>query len=83
MAEALLNYRAKGRFHAFSAGNHPKGDVHPLALDILKRNHIPGDGFRSKSWDEFAVAGRLNWISCSLSATAPLRKSVRYGPASR
>ena len=57
IAEALLNYRAKGRFKAFSAGSHPKSDVHPLALEVLKRNHIPGDGFRSKSWDEFARDG--------------------------
>ena len=57
IAEALLNYRGKGRFHAFSAGSYPKGDVHPLALEILKRNHIPAEGFRSKSWEEFASDG--------------------------
>ena len=57
IAEALLNYRAKGRFTAFSAGSHPKERVHPLALEVLKRNHIPAEGFRSKSWDEFARPG--------------------------
>ena len=57
MAEALLTYRAKGRFQAFSAGSHPKGGVHPLALETLKRNHIPAEGFRSKGWEEFARAG--------------------------
>jgi arsenate reductase len=56
IAEALLNHRAKGRFHAFSAGSHPKGEVHPLALETLKRNHTPAEDFRSKSWDEFAGA---------------------------
>jgi len=56
MAEALLNYWGSGRFHAFSAGSHPKGRVHPLALDVLRRNNIPATDARSKSWDEFAAA---------------------------
>jgi protein-tyrosine-phosphatase len=55
LAEAALNHlsRGDGRFRAFSAGSHPKGQVHPLALEVLKQNHIPTDGLRSKSWDEF------------------------------
>ena len=56
LAEALLNHWGGGRFRAFSAGSHPKGDVHPLALDILTRNRVPIEGLRSKSWDEFATA---------------------------
>jgi len=32
IAESLLNSMAGGRFRAFSAGSHPKGDVHPLAI---------------------------------------------------
>lgn len=55
MAEALLNYWGKGRFLAFSAGSHPKGEVHPLALDVLRQNRVPAAGARSKSWDEFAT----------------------------
>ena len=55
MAEALLNFWGRGRFQAFSAGSHPKGDVHPLALDVLHRNRIPADTARSKSWNEFAT----------------------------
>ena len=54
IAEALLNYWGKGRFQAFSAGSHPKGQVHPQAIEILHRNHLPTDNLRSKSWDEFA-----------------------------
>jgi arsenate reductase len=54
MAEALLNYWWKGRFQAFSAGSHPKGQVHPLALALLRRNGVPVDNPRSKSWDEFS-----------------------------
>jgi len=56
LAEALLNYWGKGRFHAFSAGSHPKGQVHPLAIDVLQRNHIPTSSLRSKSWEEFSTA---------------------------
>ena len=55
MAEALLNFWGRGRFQAFSAGSHPKSAVHPLALDVLRRNRIPSDNLRSKSWDEFAT----------------------------
>jgi len=54
MAEALLNFWGRGRFRAFSAGSHPKGEVHPLALEIMERAHLPAEGARSKSWDEFA-----------------------------
>ena len=57
MAEALLNARAGGRFRAFSAGSHPTGRVNPIALDMLSRQGIPTEGYRSKSWDEFAAAG--------------------------
>ena len=55
MAEALLNFWGRGRFQAFSAGSHPKGEVHPLALEVLSRNRIPSEKARSKSWDEFAT----------------------------
>ena len=54
LAEALLNRWGRGRFRAFSAGSHPKGQVHPLALEVLERSHLPTEGLRSKSWDEFA-----------------------------
>jgi arsenate reductase len=57
MAEALLNFWGRGRFRAFSAGSHPKGEVHPLTLEILTRSHLPAEGARSKSWDEFARPG--------------------------
>jgi arsenate reductase len=56
IAESLLNHWGKGRFRAFSAGSRPKGDVHPLTLATLRRYHLPVDGLRSKSWDEFAVS---------------------------
>jgi protein-tyrosine-phosphatase len=55
LAESLLNSLGKGSFRGFSAGSFPKGQVHPLALDLLKRMDLPSEGLRSKSWDEFAA----------------------------
>jgi arsenate reductase len=57
MAEALLNYWGQGRFRAFSAGSKPKGEVHPLTLEVLERAHLPAEGARSKSWNEFSGPG--------------------------
>ena len=54
LAEAILNRQGDGRFRAFSAGSFPKGAVHPAALALLEELGHPTDGFRSKSWDEFA-----------------------------
>jgi arsenate reductase len=54
IAEGLMNSLARGRFKAFSAGSHPTGVVNPFAIEALREVHIPTDGFRSKSWDEFA-----------------------------
>jgi len=57
MAEALIQHWGRGRFAGFSAGSHPKGQVHPMALDALRQAHLPTRGLRSKSWSEFADAG--------------------------
>lgn len=54
MAEALLNYWGHGRFHAYSAGSQPRGKIHPLTLATLERSHLPIEGLRSKSWNEFS-----------------------------
>jgi arsenate reductase (thioredoxin) len=56
IAEGLMNDAARGRFKAYSAGSHPTGVVNPFALEALSELRIPTDGFRSKSWDEFAGA---------------------------
>lgn len=53
--EAILNHEGKDRFRAFSAGSHPRNVVHPCAIDLLDKLGYPTEGFRSKSWDEFAV----------------------------
>lgn len=54
IGEAVLNHLGEGRFKAYSAGSQPKGDVHPLALKVLKEAGIPSDGASSKSWTVFA-----------------------------
>jgi arsenate reductase len=53
MAESILNRIGQGRFEAFSAGSHPTGKVHPIALELLQRYNYPTAHLRSKSWDEF------------------------------
>jgi arsenate reductase len=57
IAESVLNKFGAGRFRAFSAGSFPKGDPHPMALEVLRHGNYPTDGLRSKSWDEFAAPG--------------------------
>lgn len=54
MAEAVLNRAGAGKFKGFSAGSQPKGEVHPYALDLLRKLHYDVTGLRSKSWKEFS-----------------------------
>ena len=55
LAEGLMNHLGQGRLKAWSAGSHPKGEVHPMALQTLAELHVPTEGFSSKSWDVFAA----------------------------
>jgi arsenate reductase len=77
LAEALINHRAigGGKFKGYSAGSQPKGAVHPLALETLTQQHLPTDGFRSKSWEEFARPGapRMDFVFtvCDQAAAEP------------
>jgi protein-tyrosine-phosphatase len=57
LAECVLNRLGAGRFRAFSAGSHPKGEVHPYALELLERQNYRTELLRSKSWNEFAGPG--------------------------
>jgi arsenate reductase len=57
LGESILNRLGAGRFRGFSAGSHPKGQVHPYALDQLASMGFPAAGMHSKSWDVFAAAG--------------------------
>ena len=57
IAEAILKREGAGQFEAFSAGSHPKGDPHPMAVDLLGKLNHDTSFARSKSWDEFAGDG--------------------------
>lgn len=57
LAEALLRHAGGSGFVAHSAGSHPTGQVHPMALDYLASHRLPVEGLRSKNWDEFAHPG--------------------------
>jgi arsenate reductase len=54
LAESILRKLGAGRFNAFSAGSHPKGEVNPFALKVLERMEFSTDGLRSKAWEEFS-----------------------------
>ena len=64
MGEVILNRVGQGKFQAFSAGSQPKGQVHPYALDLLKKLHYDVAGLRSKSWAEFSgrEAPKLDFV---------------------
>jgi protein-tyrosine-phosphatase len=64
LAESILRQLGADRFAAFSAGSQPKGSVNPFALTVLAAHGYPAEGFRSKSWAEFAEAGapRMDFI---------------------
>ena len=57
LAEAILRYKGRPGFAAYSAGSHPKGSVHPAALRQLEVARLPVEGLYSKSWEEFAKPG--------------------------
>lgn len=56
MAEAIMNFKGRRTFTAYSAGSHPSGTVRPEALRQLEIAHMPATGYSSKSWGEFAKA---------------------------
>jgi len=64
LAEGILRKDGKGRFRAFSAGSQPKGVVNPFALKVLDACGYPAEGYRSKSWQEFAAsdAPRMDFV---------------------
>jgi arsenate reductase (thioredoxin) len=57
MAEAIMNRKGFPTFTAYSAGSHPKGTVHPVALRQIESAKLSTAGLRSKDWSEFAIPG--------------------------
>lgn len=64
MAEAILNFKGRPNFTAYSAGSHPSGAVRPEAIKQLESARLPTTGLRSKSWDDFAKpdAPKLDFV---------------------
>ncbi|AOL23579.1 arsenate reductase [Erythrobacter litoralis] len=62
LAEAILNHHGAGRFAAYSAGSNPAGRVNPFALTTVEKRGLPVDGFRSKSWSEYAEGPEFDLI---------------------
>jgi arsenate reductase len=57
MAEAIMSWKGRENFSAYSAGSHPTGTVHPEALRQIESAQLSIAGLYSKSWDEFAKPG--------------------------
>lgn len=57
IAEAILNKLGRDKFHAYSAGSQPSGQINPHAMQMLTRLGYDVSGFRSKSWNEFTKPG--------------------------
>ena len=72
LAEAILRHQGKPNFHAYSAGSHPAGRVHPNALKQIQAAGLSADGLHSKSWDEFATpdAPRMDFVFTVCDAAA-------------
>lgn len=64
LAEGILNFKGRPNFTAYSAGSYPTGTVRPEAIRQLASAHIPTEGLRSKSWNEFAKpdAPKLDFV---------------------
>jgi arsenate reductase len=55
MAECAMNRWGIGKFRGYSAGSTPKGQIHPIAVEVLQRLNYRTDKLRSKDWTEFAA----------------------------
>jgi len=80
--EALLNKLGHGRFRAYSAGSHPRGEVNPHTSALLRRLHFPTNGLRSKTWDEFAKPGapKLDFVVTVCDSAAAESRPIWPGP---
>ncbi len=82
IAEAIMNREGRGRFRAYSAGSHPKGEVNPHAVDLLRSLHHPVQDLRSKPWTEFdgPDAPKLDFVFTVCDAAARQEVCTRSWP---
>ena len=78
LGEALMNKMGGGRFRAYIAGSQPKGDVHPMSLEVLDSFGYPTDGLRSKNCTMLSVsaAGVLPLSSSNISPASRLMTNI-------
>lgn len=57
MGEAIINRVGGGKFRGYSAGSMPKGNVHPLTINLFNKLNYDTTALRSKSWEEFTAPG--------------------------
>jgi len=62
MAEAILDRNGGDIITAYSAGSTPRGEVNPLAIELLQSLGYKTDTFRSKSWDEFISSPQMDAV---------------------
>jgi len=57
LAECIIERVGGGNFRGFSAGSHPKGEIHPFALDLRRRRGFATGHLRPTGWTAFAGPG--------------------------
>lgn len=55
MAEGFAKYFSKGNLEVFSAGSKPKGEINPLAVEVMKEIGIDISGQISKGFSDLPV----------------------------
>ena len=70
LGEAILGHDGAGRFKAYSAGSNPTGTVNRWAIHTLNTLGYPAEGYRSKSWNEFADGPEFDLIFTVCDSTA-------------
>ncbi len=65
IAEALFTALAPPQYTAESAGSHPTGVIHPEAIAILQKHHIPTAQFTSKSWNNLKKQPDITITLCA------------------
>ncbi|MBU1861777.1 MAG: arsenate reductase ArsC [Gammaproteobacteria bacterium] len=80
LSEALFNHLAPAGMRAYSAGSQPKGEVHPQALEALRRAGVSTEGLNSKGTEAHAeLAPELVITVCDKAAGDAC--PVFFGPA--